>query len=377
MPLPRTPPDSRLQSRFRGCLLGGAVGDALGAPVEFLDLEEIVRAYGEHGIRDYAPAYGKLGAITDDTQMTLFTAEAMLSAHLAAALRSHEPDFFRSAADSYARWLMTQENSRLLTSADPKASWLLHQKKLFSRRAPGTTCLSALQASRGRVTRATNDSKGCGGVMRMAPVGMYFAHFLSGERHRDHLYSNIFATASDLAAITHGHPSGSLSAGAFALMVSLILGGALLTEAIHAAKDELRKHPSYKETLAAIEKAESLAKSRPRERGALRELGKGFVAEEALAMGIYCALSARDFEDAIILAVNHGGDSDSTGSITGNLLGAANGIEVIPARWLAPVELRPTIEALADDLAAFPDWRLRSQADAEERAFYAGRYPVG
>jgi len=109
----------------------------------------------------------------------------------------------------------------------------------------------------------------------------------------------------------------------------------------------------------------------------LRELGKGFVAEEALAMGIYCALSARDFEDAIILAVNHGGDSDSTGSITGNLLGAANGIEVIPARWLAPVELRPTIEALADDLAAFPDWRLRSQADAEERAFYAGRYPVG
>jgi len=377
MSLPRTPSDSCLQSRFRGCLLGGAVGDALGAPIEFLDLDEIVRAYGEQGIRDYAPAYGKLGAITDDTQMTLFTAEAVLSAHLAAALESHEPDFFRAATGSYAHWLMTQENSRLLTSASAKPSWLLQQKKLFSRRAPGTTCLSALQTSRGRVTRATNDSKGCGGVMRMAPVGMYFTHSLGREQHPGRVHPDIFATGRDLAAITHGHPSGFLSAGTLAVIVSLVLSGTALTDAIRAAKEELRKHPSHKETLAAIEKAESLAKSRPCERTALRELGKGFVAEEALAMGIYCALGAKDFEDAIILAVNHGGDSDSTGSITGNLLGAAAGVEAIPGRWLAHLELRTIIEALADDLAAFPDWRLRTQNDAEERAFYVTRYPLG
>src|SRR6266849_2671723 len=377
MSLPRVASDSQLRSRFGGCLLGGAVGDALGAPVEFLDLDEIVRAYGEQGIRDYAPAYGKLGAITDDTQMTLFTAEAVLSAHVTAALQSQEPDFFRAAASSYGRWLMTQENSRLVSSGSAKATWLLQQKKLFSRRAPGTTCLSALQSSRGKVTRATNDSKGCGGVMRMAPVGMYFAHSLSRERHPDSLLSNVFATGSDLAAITHGHPSGCLSAGAFAVMVSLVLLGRSLTDAIHAAKEELRNHPSHKETLAAIEKAEKLAKSRPRERSALRELGKGFVAEEALAMGVYCALGARDFEDGIILAVNHSGDSDSTGSITGNLLGAAAGVEAIPDRWLAHLELRTIIEALADDLAAFPEWRLRTQADAEERAFYTSRYPVG
>jgi ADP-ribosylglycohydrolase len=377
MSLPRIPSDSRLQRRFRGCLLGGAVGDALGAPVEFLDLDEIVRSYGERGIRDYAPAYGKLGAITDDTQMTLFTAEAVLSAHLAAILESQEPDFFRAAAGSYARWLMTQENSRLVSAGNAKASWLLQQKRLFSRRAPGTTCLSALQSSRGKVTRAMNDSKGCGGVMRVAPVGMYFAHCLGGERHRDGLLPAVFRTGSDLAAITHGHPSGSLSAGVLAVMVSLLLIGNSLTEAIEAAKEELHRHPSHRETLAAIEKAESMAKSRPRERSALRELGKGFVAEEALAMGLYCALGARDFEDGIILAVNHSGDSDSTGTIAGNLLGAAAGAEVIPERWLAPLELRSTIEAIADDLAAFPDWRLRGPANVEESAFYATRYPVG
>ncbi len=376
MSLPRTPSDARLGSRFRGCLLGGAVGDALGAPVEFLDLDEIVRAHGEQGIRDYAPAYGKLGAITDDTQMTLFTAEAVLSAHIAAALQGQEPNFFRAAVASYARWLMTQQNSRLVSCATPHMSWLLQQKKLFSRRAPGTTCLSALQSSCGKVTRATNDSKGCGSVMRIAPLGMYFAHSMNREHHRDGLLSSIFATGAELAAITHGHPSGCLTAGALAVIVSLVLTGSSLPDAIHAAKEELRKHSSHKETLAAIQKAEHLAKSRPRERSALRELGKGFVAEEALAMGLYCALGAKNFEDGIILAVNHSGDSDSTGSITGNLLGAAAGVEAVPDRWLAPLELRATIEAVADDLAAFPDWRLRTQSDAEERAFYASRYPV-
>jgi ADP-ribosylglycohydrolase len=160
-------------------------------------------------------------------------------------------------------------------------------------------------------------------------------------------------------------------------MVSLVLGAISLTDAIHAAKDVLRQHPSHKETLDAIEKAENLAKFRPRERSALRELGKGFVAEEALAMALYCALGAKNFEDGVILAVNHSGDSDSTGTITGNLLGAAAGVEAIPERWLAHLELRSTIEAIADDLAAFPDWRLRDHGDAEERAFYSTRYPVG
>jgi ADP-ribosylglycohydrolase len=376
MSLPRTPSDPRVQARFRGCLLGGAVGDALGASIEFLDLDEILRAYGEHGLRDYAPAYGKLGAITDDTQMTLFTAEAVLAAHVLGSIGGQDPDFFRAGASSYARWLMTQEDSRLVSSPNSKASWLLQQKRLFARRAPGTTCLSALQSSRGQVTRALNDSKGCGGVMRIAPLGMYFAHSEIRQAHGNRLHSHIFSIGNDLAALTHGHPCGILSAGAFALIISQLLAGHPLPDAIKTAKEELAHHPYHKETLAAISKAESLAKSGPRERAALRELGKGFVAEEALAMGLYCALSAKDFEDGVILAVNHSGDSDSTGSITGNLLGASLGIESIPARWLTPLELRPTIEALADDLASVFDWRLRTPADAEERNFYSTRYPL-
>src|SRR2546429_4566552 len=377
MSLPRIPSDAHRRGRFQGCLLGGAAGDALGAPVEFLDLEEIVLAYGEGGIRDFAPAYGKLGSITDDTQMTLFTAEGMLSAQLASALGGQEPDFFRAATGSYARWLMTQEIFQRGLSAAANSGLLLQQLKLFSRRAPGTTCLSALHSNRGKVTRAANDSKGCGGVMRIAPVGMYFAHALIRERNQDRLIPGIFRTGSDLAAITHGHPTGCLSAGVLAVIVGLVLAGRPLKEAVDEAKKELRNHKSHKETLAAIEQAEALAEARPRERSALRVMGKGFVAEEALAMGLYCALSAHDFEDRIHLAVNHSGDSDSTGSIAGNLLGATGGVEAIPERWLRNLELRGTIEALADDLAAFPDWRLGSESDREARAFYTNRYPIG
>src|SRR5258708_20107203 len=170
MSLPRITSDARVRSRFSGCLLGGAVGDALGAPVEFLHLDEILRTYGEQGIRDYAPAYGKLGAITDDTQMTLFTAEAVLSAHIASVLQGQEPDFFRAAAASYARWLMTQENSRLVSSCNAKASWLLQQKKLFSPPSPATTSLSTLHNTPGKVTRAMNDSKASGALIRQPPT---------------------------------------------------------------------------------------------------------------------------------------------------------------------------------------------------------------
>jgi ADP-ribosylglycohydrolase len=76
------------------------------------------------------------------------------------------------------------------------------------------------------------------------------------------------------------------------------------------------------------------------------------VAEEALAISLYCAIAAPDLESALLLAVNHGGDSDSTGAITGNLLGAIHGERAIPRRWLDALELREEIERMAEELHA-------------------------
>jgi ADP-ribosylglycohydrolase len=113
-------------------------------------------------------------------------------------------------------------------------------------------------------------------------------------------------------------------------------------------------YPAGPQVLEAVEKAEALAKSAGTEAKVVA-LGQGWVAEEALAIALYCSLAAPNFEEAVVLAVNHSGDSDSTGAIAANICGALYGMAAIPARWLDAVELRDEITALADDLAGLRD----------------------
>lgn len=208
-PLPQRPyhriaPDRA--SRFRGCLLGGAVGDALGAPVEFMELGAIRSKFGPGGIRDYAPAYGRLGAITDDTQMTLFTGEGAIRAHVRGRLRGLST-MEGVVSHAYQRWLITQGIKGKATEVGTDG-WLFTHKELFSTRAPGTTCVSALKARKaiGDTEPVMNDSKGCGGVMRVAPIGLYAAL-------RERNGKQAFLWGCQVAALTHGHPTGQLPAG--------------------------------------------------------------------------------------------------------------------------------------------------------------------
>jgi ADP-ribosylglycohydrolase len=108
--------------------------------------------------------------------------------------------------------------------------------------------------------------------------------------------------------------------------------------------------------LKALEQGESLAGSDLPQVAAISQLGQGWVAEEALAISVYCALVARDFRSGVIMAVNHDGDSDSTGSITGNLLGTMLGVAAIWKDWLTNLELRRVIADVAEDLFRFRDW---------------------
>ena len=163
--LPRIPADPLVRSRYRGCLLGGAVGDALGAPVEFMKLDAIRKRFGPKGIQDFIPAYGKLGAITDDTQMTMFTAEGMLRAFVRARMRGIGPVFPSVTARAYLRWLLTQGFQCDAEPVDKPSGWLIEHRELFDRRVPGNTCLAALREMKRPGDPASNDSKGCGGVM--------------------------------------------------------------------------------------------------------------------------------------------------------------------------------------------------------------------
>ena len=372
---PRPPAPSRVDpAHFGGCLLGGAVGDALGAPVEFMSFDQIVARFGPAGIDDYAPAYGRLGAVTDDTQMMLFTAEGLLQVAPPAGRPDAEghPDVTSAVHRSYLRWLITQDGPTLSLSGEDGIdafAGLLGVPELHSRRAPGNTCLSALRSGQaGTVAEHINSSKGCGGVMRAAPVGLFVRSGRDGGEDSDRM---AFRIGCDLAAITHGHPSGYLSAGALALLLSRILAGDSLEAALRSVRRELKRHPGHEECSGALSQALELWRGDlPLVPQTVERIsgdkpgGGGWVGEEALAISVFCSLaSGRDFSCGVLLAVNHSGDSDSTGAIAGNILGALLGREGIPPRWLERLELREVIEDMAERLYLGEAGRTRHTAD--------------
>jgi hypothetical protein len=151
--------------RVRGCLLGGAVGDALGGAVEFDSLAQIRSEHGANGIVDYANAYGRHRAITDDTQMTLFSAEGLIRAATHGAL-DDRASTVAVLHHAYLRWLLTQTGqwggSRDVDAqfSDQPDGWLVNEQVLHHRRAPGTTRLSALSSGRlGTPAQPVNDSR--------------------------------------------------------------------------------------------------------------------------------------------------------------------------------------------------------------------------
>ena len=358
--------DRDIVGRFRGCLLGGAVGDALGAPVEFMTRQQIIAEFGPDGITDYAPAYGDPGSITDDTQMTLFTAEGLIRA-LPGWRTGGISHVLSAVGRAYQRWLLTQgDKSALTTEGD---GWLFQMPRLHDQRAPGLTCLSALRQMKAFGEPADNNSKGCGGVMRVAPVGL-----MAGDRYGTVMES--FELGCDIAALTHGHPTGILPAGVLAVLVRALVEGASLAEGLITAKAILRTKAHHEETLGAIEMAEALAGTDLPPHEAIAQLGEAWVAEEALAISLYCALVAQSFRHGVILSVNHDGDSDSTGAITGNILGAMHGERAIPPAWLESLELREVISEIAEDLHACWHWHTgKYSADPEFADQISHKYP--
>jgi len=308
-------------AQYEGCLLGLAAGDALGAPVEFLQGEQILADYGPEGIVGLEPWRDlRAGSFTDDTQMSLATARGCIDAYL--ALRHGEP--WRPTQAVYRRYL----------------AWLRTQDNPFMNRAPGATCLWSLRTGRmGTIKAPLNRRKGCGGVMRVAPAGLAFPP------------GQAFQYGVEFAAITHGHASGYLPAGVLADVVAGLLEGQPLDACLDAATMRLAEWRGHEETLTLLEKARMLAVGGEHPVAAVEQLGEGWVAEEALAIAVFCAVRfAHDWEGGVLAAVNHSGDSDSTGCIAGALLGTALGVEAIPPTWLAQLESSSGIRALADDL---------------------------
>lgn len=350
---------------IQGCLMGGAVGDALGYPVEFWTEKEIFKTYGPEGLTSYAldPDSGK-ALISDDTQMTLFTANGILCGETRIALRGIGGPPRIYVAEAYQDWLKTQNQHSPGCTDDSEIRrircHLADVPELYARRAPGNTCLSALaeRKKRGAVSdyigNPVNDSKGCGGLMRVAPLALKYR---VGSNYRGSL-EDLDLEGAQLAAITHGHSLGYMPAAVLTHVIGRILearGQAELEEIIldarNAAIKLFEKDAHLKELTDKIDLAVELAGNGRTDLENIRLLGEGWVAEETLGISLYCALRHRDdFSAGVIAAVNHGGDSDSTGAVTGNILGALLGYRAIGEKWKEKLELAGIICEMAVDL---------------------------
>ena len=330
--------------RASGCLFGAAYGDALGADTEFLSIDEILHRYPPAGPRELAP--DSPVRVTDDTQMMLAVGEALLVAAQPYTVRALEDPL----RDAFVAWNESPENNR----------------------APGMTCIQAcdyLACGLPWYKATISQSKGCGANMRVAPVGLLTAAN-SGVTAQSRA-----AIAQFQAALTHGHPTGLAAADLTAQAIAELISGAepaslpeRLIDYAHSQRSiyhadwlgPLWRRPAiqspesfiesgWDECLVALERLRQAAQKMDREGDPCQITGAGWIAEEALATGLYCfLLYPEDPISAIQRAAVSSGDSDSIACLTGAFAGAHLGMAAWPDAWQTRIEYCERLARLGD-----------------------------
>jgi ADP-ribosylglycohydrolase len=325
--------------RASGCLFGMALGDALAAPTEFLNIAQILADFPPHGPQELK---GNPAPVTDDTQMALVVGRALLQAeqpYTRATL--HEP-----LREAFIGWLNDPENNR----------------------APGVTCLEAcenLQEGQPWYEATIIGSKGCGANMRVPPVGVLPASDVSNQTRA--------AIAQFQAALTHGHPTGLAASDlTSAAIADLIAGGdpAGLPQRLRAYAQSQRTvwhsdwlEPLWKrsplrspeefmaygwdECFVVLDRLEAAIANPNRDADPCLATGAGWIAEQAFATGLLCFLLFPDDPVAAIRrAALTSGDSDSIACLTGAFAGAYHGLAAWPADWIERIEYHDELAAM-------------------------------
>jgi ADP-ribosylglycohydrolase len=322
---------SRVEA-FLGCMLGLAVGDALGFPAEFRRRAKILEVFPPDGLTGYVAQqderWGRYpiilgpphppGTYSDDTQMTLAVADALLAVAGEADLEA----LMSTMASRFIVWSRAEDNDR----------------------APGNACMTGCRAlENGKPWREAGvaGSKGCGSAMRVAPVGLLYGCDLA----------RLLEVARASSLLTHGHDAAVEGAAAAALLVALALEKKTPEEMFAGVVKECA--PRSPDLRACFAKLPALIEAPPEVALAEGGLGEGWVAEEAVASALYCFWrSPFDFRRTVLTAANTDGDSDSIACIAGGISGAFNGVHAIDDDLRAGLENAAEIEDVARRLAA-------------------------
>ena len=300
----------RLRDRFRGAMLGVAVGDALGAPFEGIDMlspVDLKRLEVEPGPLRY----------TDDTHMTLGMAESLLER------RGFDGEHM---AMTFAR-NYRQEPWRGYGAGPPQVFRLLAQG------VPWDKAGSTLFGGTG--------SFGNGAAMRVTPAALAYYRYAQ----------SVVSVAAQSALITHAHELGIegaiLQACAIAYLVQWDPATSFTLTRLLYLLDGVAPGPVYRQKLKRMK---TLLPRAPLDE-VIKELGNGIAAHEAVPAALYAFLrNPGSFSKSVLYAISLRGDTDTIASMTGALSGAYLGEDAIPVRWREEVEGAQRLRELADAL---------------------------
>ena len=296
--------------KFKGTLLGCAVGDALGAPLEGLSAEAIKKRYGP--VTDFIDERFGAGMVTDDTQMTVTLAQAIIE--MGRFYKDH-------AAFKFGRWMAASDKGVKEARGVGTAS--------------ATACRRLYQGASPEESGV--DSAGCGAAMRTSPLGLRYYNDLK----------TLKKTAVEQAKITHTDPEAAAGAAAIAFAVALgVTEDGELDRLSFIQKTADFVAPINKEMAGKIGGLSDYLSAGPEEGFAYTGNG-GYVMETVPGALLSFLLSPLEFEQTVVTAINAGGDTDSLGAMAGAVSGSFNGASGVPDRWKAGVEGMEYLESLA------------------------------
>ena len=336
------------QSYYRGCLLGLAVGDAMGYTVDDRSLTQIRQDYGPNGLLGYDLVNG-YADVTSYTQLAAFTCNGLLLGLTHGQMHGRMAPYVRYIRLSHREWAQSQ---RHYNNPGKIFCWVSRIRELRTRRCMDSRMLDTLvRDAVGSMEEPANKFSVPGSITTAIPVGLFFNPERSQRAEIDRL-------GAEAVALTHGSPLAFLTGAALAHLISRIVWNRV-TDLDELIRDMLgaldhrfgREYPQTHEIRTPAERAVSFAADPDLPQPDAMEQLKCDTAPEVLAGALYACLTCRgDFDTAMITAVNHSGRSAAVGAVTGAILGAIQGDGALPDFYLESLEPVDTLRELAYDM---------------------------
>ena len=336
------------KAAYRGCLLGLAVGDAMGYAVDHKSWEQICEAYGPNGLLGYDLVNG-YAETTSHTQIAATVANGLLMGTTRGQLQGRMAPFIRYVTLALREWNQIQHTRR---EPDRALCWICRVPELRRRRCMDTRMLDTLSREPlGSPEEPVNDHTTPGLVTAPVAVGLFFRP----ERME---FAEIGRLGAESVALAHGDPTAFLSGAALAYIIAAVindpdtdLAGHILNAAEAVAAQFGREYPRAGEVKGLLQRAVGLSRG---ENPDLQKVMEEMVCDDyahVLAGAVFAALTCgNDFDTAMITAVNHSGCSAAVAAVCGAILGARMGEEAMPEFYLECLECVQVLETLADDL---------------------------